>query len=163
MFSAYKVLADHTIAGLDLADLDASYDNVSWGDWSADDLVVTYVSGDVRLAGKGVGAGVLVVDGTLEMAGQFEFTGLVIVKGDVTVTGGGQGTHIWGSLLVNETVSLIDAFKVEGQADIYYSTEALEGVEKMASISAGSYETVYYGEIQPGSASYQSEIEVVTK
>ena len=40
------------------------------------------------------------VDGDLEISGQFEHEGLVIVKGDVVVTGGGQGTHIWGSLWV---------------------------------------------------------------
>ncbi len=70
-----------------------------------------------------IGAGVLVVRGNLHISGQFEFVGLVIVLGEVStdVTGGGQGCHIWGSLL-SKTVD----FKIAGNADICYSSDALK-------------------------------------
>lgn len=70
-----------------------------------------------------LGAGVLVVTGNLHISGQFEFSGLIIVLGEVSVdiTGGGQGVHIWGSLLCKS----VD-FKIAGNADICWCREALE-------------------------------------
>ena len=70
-----------------------------------------------------LGAGVLVVTGNLHISGQFEFSGLIIVLGtvDVDITGGGQGVHIWGSMLCHS----VD-FKIAGNADIVWCREALE-------------------------------------
>ena len=73
-----------------------------------------------------LGAGVLVVDGNLHISGQFEFTGIVIVLGTVEadITGGGQGIHIWGSLLCKST-----DFKIAGQADLVWCSEALKFID----------------------------------
>ena len=77
--------------------------------------------------GGTLGAGVLVVTGNLHISGQFEFSGLVIVLGEVSVdiTGGGQGCHIWGSLLCQST-----DFKINGNADIVWSSQVLEAIEQ---------------------------------
>jgi len=70
-----------------------------------------------------VGAGVLVVRGNLHISGQFEWTGLIICLGEVSVdiTGGGQGVHIWGSLLCQSV-----NFKIAGNADINWCRDALK-------------------------------------
>jgi len=70
-----------------------------------------------------LGAGVLVVRGDMHISGQFEWTGLIICLGEVSVdmTGGGQGIHIWGSLLCKS----VD-FKIAGNADICWCSDALK-------------------------------------
>jgi hypothetical protein len=100
-------LADTRISSpSQLSNLGGSYPN---------NYEVTYIDNDITIAGKITGAGVLVVNGDLHISGQLEFTGLVIVLGKVhldfegdttadstgntSVTGGGQGTHIRGSLM----------------------------------------------------------------
>ena len=72
------------------------------------------------------GAGVLVIEGDLHISGQFEWTGLIICLGDVSVdiTGGGQGIHIYGSLLCRS----VD-FKINGNADICWCSDALKRLE----------------------------------
>ncbi|MGC9314832.1 MAG: PilX N-terminal domain-containing pilus assembly protein [bacterium] len=73
-----------------------------------------------------VGAGVLIVRGDMHISGQFEWTGLIICLGKVSVdiTGGGQGIHIWGSLLCQS----VD-FKIAGNADINWCSDALRQIE----------------------------------
>ncbi len=73
-----------------------------------------------------VGAGVLVVRGDMKISGQFEWTGLIICLGEVNVemTGGGQGIHIWGSLLCRS----VD-FKIAGNADLCWCSAALKNIE----------------------------------
>ncbi|MCK5832389.1 hypothetical protein KAH81_01840 [bacterium] len=75
--------------------------------------------------GGTLGAGVLVVTGNLHISGQFEYSGLIIVLGEVSVdiTGGGQGVHIWGSLLCQS----VD-FKINGNADICWSSQVLQNL-----------------------------------
>ena len=114
----------------------STHTGVSWG--SMDNMEVTYSKGDLHLTGKGTGSGVLLVDGNLTMSGQFKFDGLVIVRGDVRQTGGGSGTHVYGSLLVKEVFSVIDETEltVTGNADIYFSNKTLAGVDKLLSGSS---------------------------
>ena len=118
-----------------------TYDDVGWGDWSSSDLVTTYVTGDLRLAGTGSGAGVLVVDGDLDVTGEFEFAGIIIVTGDVRFTGGGSGTHLWGSLMTKGSAEV----DVSGSAEIIYSSVVLDTLETSITTNSG-YSTVYYGE-----------------
>jgi hypothetical protein len=105
-----------------------TYSSVAWGDHLTDDYRVTYGSGDLHLSGTGHGAGVLLVDGNLTISGSFTFVGLVIVRGDLRVTGGGSAIHIYGSVMVGETLTAIDTdadLTVSGTADILYSSAAL--------------------------------------
>ena len=107
-------------------------------------LEVTYVSGDLHLTGQGRGAGVLVVEGSVTITGQLEYQGLVIVLGDVRLSGGGSGVHIYGSLMVGETLTAIDSnseVTMSGNADIFYSSQALQAVENFI---GDSYAVVYY-------------------
>ncbi len=116
-----------------------TYSNVTWGDWSTSDLQITYCPGDLHLSGQGNGAGVLIVDGDLDVSGQFEFTGLVIVTGEANFTGGGSGTHVWGTVLAKT------GLRVQGSAELRYCSEALDAVAQSNRQNAG-YETVYYAE-----------------
>ena len=110
-----------------------------------DNYKVCYYNQSVTIAGgkSSKGAGVLVINGDLHISGQFEWTGIVIVLGEVEVTsstditGGGQGVHIWGTLL-SRTIK----FKISGQADIIWCSDAVRRAstpyERRASYVIGS-------------------------
>ena len=112
------------------------YSDAAWGDWSANDMVTTYVSGDLELSGTSSGAGVLIVDGNLVISGGFTFAGLIIVTGDVNFSG---NTQVWGTVL---TRGLLE---ISGLVELRYSSVVFDELEQTASQNAG-YETVYYGE-----------------
>lgn len=111
-------------------------------------MQVTYVSGDLQLAGKGQGAGVLLVEGSVTITGQFDFDGLVIVLGDVRLSGGGAGVHVYGSVLVGQSITAIDKdgsdLTVAGTADVFYSSAMLQQLESSLS---DSYSVVYYDDM----------------
>ncbi|MCX7935547.1 MAG: hypothetical protein N3A66_09865, partial [Planctomycetota bacterium] len=91
----------------------------------------TYVRGDGgTVAGQMVGGGVLVVDGSLHISGQFTWYGIVIVLGDLTLSGGGQGKHIFGSILgaeLKDDGTQCDC-AVSGQTDIWWCQDAIDKV-----------------------------------
>lgn len=128
-----------------------THSGITWGYWNDEtdnDMVTTYVGGDLQLSGAGSGAGVLVVDGDLTIVGSFTFMGLVIVTGDVRLTGGGAGVHVWGTLMAKASIDAVDPeVEVSGTADLIYSSVVLDKLEQTASENgAAGYETVYYGE-----------------
>ena len=118
-----------------------TYDGVAWGDWASSDMVTTYVPGNLRLSGTASGAGVLIVDGDLTVIGEFEFAGIIIVTGDARFTGGGSGTHLWGTLMTKGSTQV----DVGGSAELIYSSVVLDTLETSVTASSG-YNTVYYGE-----------------
>ena len=90
---------------------------------------VTYVPGDVQLAGNSQGYGVLVVDGNLDIHGGFSFYGLIIVKGVISFTGGGsQGVNIYGGVIAGQQ-SLVDNV-LGGSVSINYDYCALPQPDK---------------------------------
>lgn len=99
-----------------------------------DDYKVVYYPGNLTIAGgkSSKGAGVFVIKGDLHISGQFEWAGIVIVLGEVViesstdVTGGGQGVHIWGTLL-SKTVE----FKIAGHSDIIWCSDAVKRVQDL--------------------------------
>ena len=126
LFDDFKAVKTHSLGS-------GTYANPALGNASSDDYRITYVNGDIKVSGKGLGAGVLVVDGDLEITGQFDFQGLLLVKGDVKLSGGGAAIHVWGSLMVEQSITAIDTsgseVTVSGTADLYYSSSALQAVE----------------------------------
>ena len=123
-----------------------THTNVTWGDWAADNMVTTFVQGDLHVSGQGSGAGVLVVDGDLTISGQFTFMGLIIATGDIRLAGGGTGVHVWGTVMTQGAIDAVDPeVELLGTAELRYSSVVLDRLEQTASQSAG-YETVYYGE-----------------
>ena len=121
-----------------------TYSNPSIGNASTDDYRITYVSGDIHLTGTGQGAGVLVVDGNVTITGQFDFQGLIIVTGDIRLSGGGASVHVWGSTMINQSITMTDPdLTVSGNAQLYYSSQALSNVEAAL---PSSYTVLYYNE-----------------
>ncbi len=109
--------------------LPGTYPKVYLGDVATEGFPITYTKGDLHLAGRGIGAGVLVVDGNLTVTGGFNFTGLILVKGDFII--GGNATVV-GSVLVHQVLSAVDQETNEkgtGFARILYSSEALDLVQ----------------------------------
>jgi hypothetical protein len=92
-----------------------------------DNMKVTYINGDAgTLAGQIEGGGVLVINGDAHISGKWAYAGIVIVLGDLDITGGGNGLHILGSLMVEGEV------KVAGNADIWWSNDAVSNAAAAA-------------------------------
>ncbi len=90
-------------------------------------MKVTYINGDAgTLAGQVEGGGVLIINGDAHISGKWAFAGIVIVLGDLQVTGGGNGLHALGAVLVGGEV------KVAGNADIWWSREAVDRAAEAA-------------------------------
>lgn len=123
-----------------------TYDEDSFGNL-ADDIRVTYVPGNLHLTGENEGAGALLVEGSLIMSGSFTFNGIVIALGDVSMTGGGSTIHVWGSLMVGQSINAIDSseIKVTGQADVVYSSAVLDKVQQFLADRA-AYGSIMYDE-----------------
>lgn len=140
LFANFQGKADRTVGT-------GTHSNVSWGNSS--NYEITYASGDLQLTGTGTGAGILLVDGSLHMSGQFTWEGLVIVRGDVRQTGGGSGTHVYGTLMMSSTFSLIDDpdLTVTGSADIVYSSEAINKTQTMLNSKPGNAYAVLYRDV----------------
>lgn len=117
----YLSFVEHTIP-------QGTYSDVSWG--SRTEYTVVHCTGDMHVSGGGAsGGGLLIVDGDFDCSGQFTWYGLVLVLGDITFTGGGSGIHIWGCVL---TQGGIDQQTVSGNADIFYSSIALQRLTAVA-------------------------------
>ncbi len=115
-----QAMADQFGAMADITIGSGTYSNVSYGDYN--DYHVVHCTGDIHVAGQMVGGGILVIDGDLTCTGQMTWYGMVIVLGDITFSGGGAGTHIYGSVLVQGGIT---DQTVGGNADIKYSSAAL--------------------------------------
>ena len=109
-------------------------------------MEITMVDGDLHLTGDGSGAGVLLVNGNMTMSGLFQFYGVVIVRGDVRQTGGGSETHIYGSLLVQETFTVVDEneLTVTGTADVFYCSAAIDAVNDLIGKIGAAYNVLYW-------------------
>ena len=129
-----QAMVDTWALDADIVAPSGTYSNVNWGD--VDDYMVVHATGDIHLSGNVTGGGVCVIDGDLDCTGQFTWYGLVIILGDIRFSGGGAGTHIFGSLLVQGG---FDQQVVGGQADIKYSSAALEGVQEQRSYKVISW------------------------
>jgi len=103
---------------------------------------VTYVSGDLHLTGSVQGGGVLLIDGSLTLTGEFTYWGLVIVRGDVRMAGGGGSKHIYGSLMVGESMTAMEEdVTISGTADLFYSSEMLS---RLDGLMRAEFAVAYY-------------------
>jgi len=99
---------------------DTTISGVSFGD--LDHYTCVYCPGNLHVSGNTTGGGILIVDGDITFSGSFTWYGVVLVMGSVTFTGGGAGIHVYGSVL---TKGGMNQEVVGGNADIFYSTQAL--------------------------------------
>ncbi len=97
-----------------------THSNETWG--GLDDYEIVYCPGDLHGSGQLIGGGLLIIDGDFSCSGILEWYGIILVMGDITFTGGGGGKHVLGAVLVQGG---IDEQTVGGNADILYSSEAL--------------------------------------
>jgi hypothetical protein len=137
IFDTFKAIATQSLPG-------GTYSDPDMGNSAADDYRITYINSDVHFSGKGQGAGILVVEGSVTISGQFDFDGLVLVKGDVRLSGGGSKTHVYGSLMVEQSITAVDTgsdLSVSGSADIRFSSEVLNKVSTQLPLS---YSILYY-------------------
>lgn len=121
-FSLYAGYADIVYEG-DTMNPDTS----GWGD--QDSYHVIQVNGDLHLSGPVTGGGVLLVQGDLDISGQFTWYGAIICLGNCILTGGGQGVHVWGGMMVSNGVGYEDTFS--GNAEFLYSSEAIAKINTL--------------------------------
>ena len=95
------------------------------GDYTKKLNQVTYVKGDLLVASGFTGAGILLVDGNLKMSGQSLFVGLVMVRGNTELSGGGNGVHIYGTLMV-QNPKPPTTMKLTGNSHVDYSSAGLQ-------------------------------------
>ena len=133
LFDTWKAAQTSTVTG-------GTYDSVVMG--SQSDLQVTYVTGDLHLTGAVGGGGVLLVDGSLTLTGEFTYWGLVIVRGDVRMAGGGGRKHIYGSLMVGQSMTALEEdMTISGTADLLYSSEMLA---RLDGLIRSEFDVAYY-------------------
>jgi len=96
------------------------------------------------------GQGVLLVDGSLDVQGGFQFFGVVIIKGKLRTSGGGGGNpaHFWGTMMVQDEVTLADTTNaIIGNANILYSkcaiTKALDKTGAGAAMRSRGWVQLY--------------------
>jgi hypothetical protein len=95
------------------------------GDYTKKLSQVTYVKGDLLVASGFTGSGILLVDGNLKMSGQSLFVGLVMVRGNTELSGGGNGVHIYGTLMVQNPLPPT-IMKLTGNSHVDYSSAGLK-------------------------------------
>ena len=132
-----QAMADQYIPDAEFVVGGGTVTDPQWG--TLDDYTIVHVTGDLHLSGDAVGGGVLIIDGDVDCTGTFTWYGIVIVLGDMRFSGGGGEKHIYGSLLVQGGVQ---DQTVSGQADILYSTIALDRLTAL-----GRYTTFSWREL----------------
>ena len=119
---------------------------------TAESPAITFVDGNLSVAGNGDGYGVLVVTGSLDYQGAFDFNGLVLVLGEGDVKLGGATKDITGGMLVGKLVSLdgggyemgITSVTIAGNSNFIFDSDSI----RMA-ISLLPLKTIMWREITP--------------
>lgn len=116
LMDTYAPMADIVMAGGTISNGSAP----AWGGY--DEYHIVHVTSDLHISGSATGGGILLLEGNLVVSGSFTWYGLIINLGTIDFTGGGAGTHIYGSVMTSGGIS---QNVVGGQADIKYSSKAL--------------------------------------
>ena len=98
---------------------------------SPDNYLITKCPGSLHISGQLYGYGILIVEGDMVVTGVGRWDGLIIVKNHAWMAGGGNGFHLFGTLLVmDESGSDGDReFRFAGQSDGFYSTQTITRVQ----------------------------------
>lgn len=99
---------------------------------SEDEYLITQCTGDLHISGQFYGYGVLIVEGNLVVTGRGRWDGLIVAKNHARMSGGGNGFHLYGTLLVMDESGddSEDEFRFSGQADGFYSTQTVTRVQE---------------------------------
>ncbi|UCE18364.1 MAG: hypothetical protein JSV84_16150 [Gemmatimonadota bacterium] len=95
---------------------------------SPTDYQITVCDGDLHLSGDIEGYGTLVITGDFKMSGQGKWVGYIICLNHARFTGGGTQFHLYGTLMIGNSsgLDLLAEFEITGNADLLYSSEAIE-------------------------------------
>ena len=98
----------------------------------ADNYLITKCTGDLHITGQLYGYGILIVEGDLVVTGEGRWDGLIIVKNHAWMSGGGNGFHLFGTLLImNESgPDSENEWCISGQSDGFYSTATVSRVNE---------------------------------
>src|SRR5260370_35493305 len=89
-------------------------------------MPIIHITGSATINGQ-QGQGILLVDGNLSVYGGFQFYGITIVKGSLITAGGASNpAHFWGATLVQDSVSLGSTNSISGNANLLYSSFAVQ-------------------------------------
>lgn len=96
-----------------------------------DDYLITKCTGDLHTSGQFFGYGILIVEGDWVNTGKGEWHGVVIVKNECRMSGGGNGFHIFGMLLIMDSSGDdgTEEFRFSGQADGFYCTQTITRIQ----------------------------------
>jgi hypothetical protein len=74
----------------------------------------------------------LIVEGDLVVTGEGRWDGLIIVKNHARMSGGGNGFHLFGTILIMDESGPDgeDEWRISGQADGFYSTATVSRVNE---------------------------------
>ncbi len=127
--------------GKDLPKLETMVNNVIAGGTYAghttigapDNYLVTKCTGDLHTSGQFYGYGILIIEGNWVNTGKGQWDGLVIVKNECRMSGGGNGFHIFGELLIMDSSGDDgnEEFRFSGSADGYYSTATITAIQNI--------------------------------
>jgi hypothetical protein len=115
----------------------------------ADPKIMVIQSGGIYDLKQGVGAGIIIVEsgGELDLTGSPEYHGLIIMMGTLKMLNGTP--KIFGGMIFAGSNPVLDVdatvtVPVNGNANIQYSSKALENVEKKLSVSTATRQYVTY-------------------
>ncbi len=98
-------------------------------------MPIIHITGSATINGQ-QGQGILLVDGSLSVYGGFQFYGITIVKGSLITAGGGSNpAHFWGATLVQDSVSLGSTNSISGNANLLYSSCAVQKALGMTALA----------------------------
>lgn len=124
--SAYRVEPSTSGGACDLSD------DMNWGEPEgivpecSNYYPIIFVRGDLHLNQRRA-QGVIIVDGNLYVRGLTKLYGPVIVRGTLIAEGGGMNVpHFFGGVIAADDVNTADSSRVAGNAQIYYSSCAIE-------------------------------------
>ena len=117
-----------------------------------DNPEITFVDGDLLMAGSGDGAGVLVVTGSLDYQGVFDFDGLVLVLGDGEMEMGGATKAITGGMLIGNLLPVegggyefgIPIVTISGRSNFIFDSTSIS-----LAVSLLPMQTILWREITP--------------
>ncbi|GEM_PF-7017751 len=125
---------------------DGNYSSQTLGSDDSPEITIIDSGATVEMGG-GSGSGILVIreNANFKLTGDFNYHGLVLNQGELSQTSG--NVTIYGAFIFGSNSSSYQSLEINGNVNIFYSTEALSIVEEaLASTMDQKYKIVNYYE-----------------